>query len=76
VSVYYTSPGPLPSGNNWAGFDKNISVTVLITGGSLPAPLVESFVMQNVALGASWGQALTFTVPPAANRSALTRNFE
>jgi hypothetical protein len=64
VSVYYTSPGSLPSGGNWAGFGKSISVTLQITGESLSSSLVSSFTVQKVALGASWGQALTFTLPP------------
>lgn len=64
VSVYYNSPGSLPSGHAWTGFDKSISVTLQVTGGSLSSPLVSSFVVQKVALGASWGQALTFTLPP------------
>jgi hypothetical protein len=64
VSVYDSNPGSLPNGDNWAGFGKSINVTLKITGGPLPSPLVTTFLVRCVALGASWGQAVAFTLPP------------
>lgn len=63
VSVYYTSPALQPSGYRWGGFGKRIAVTLQITGGSLSSPVVSTFALQSVALGASWGQVVTFSLP-------------
>ena len=63
VSVYYTNPGVQPKGYAWLGFGKSISVTVQITGSSLASPVVSTFAVQNVAVGASWGQVVAFSLP-------------
>ena len=63
VSVYYTSPGPQSDGHRWEGFGKSVDVTLRITGGSLSSPLVSTFALWSVAIGASWGQVVTFNLP-------------
>ena len=63
VSYYFQDYQSPPSGRSWMDFSKSIHVTVSVTGASLNSTLLNTF-DTSASLGASWGQVLTYTLPP------------
>lgn len=63
VTCYYSRPNDPPSGWSWTDFSKKIQVSVSIASTNLSVTLVNDFSV-NVALGATWGRLLPYTLPP------------
>ena len=65
VSFYFQGYQTPPSGITLAGFDKLVHIAVSVSGNSISSTLENTF-DRSVSLGATWGQVLTYNLPPGS----------